>query len=82
MLKDDGLQLCGPFEDRVQFRRVATLGHPKLDAHHRSVPDATVEFIQACLRVFRVQIDEAQRAVGKVAQRLQYLVVLLPHLFD
>ncbi len=77
MLKDDGLQLCGSLDDRVQLRFIRAQGDPKFDADHRPVADAAVDFGQAFFDVFRIDIDKAKGAMMPVAQGLEHLVVLL-----
>ena len=68
VLKNDRLELRRACDDRIEFRRVAVLGDPEFHADHRAVADAAVEFVEAGLRVLRVEIDEAERAVGKRAR--------------
>src|SRR6185369_9582870 len=78
VLKYNGLQCRRAFDDRVEFRRVATLRDPELHANHRAVADTPVEFVEAGLGVLRVEINEAERTIGKVAQRSKNVVVVLP----
>ena len=77
MLKDNCIQFCGAFKQRVELTFVAMLRNPQLDAHHRAIPDAAVQFIKARLRMPGVEIDKTKRTPGKMAQRSQHFIILL-----
>src|SRR4030095_348920 len=75
MLKHDRLEFGRPFDEWIQFRRVAVLRDPKLHSNHRPGADAAVEFIKTGLGVFWIKIDETKGAVRKSADRPKHLVV-------
>ena len=81
VLKHDGFQFGRAFDDRIEFRGVAMLRDPELDAHHRAIAHAAIEFVEAGLRVIRIEIDESECALGKMADGAQHVVVLPAHPF-
>ena len=81
VLIDDGLQLDGTANNRINTRAVATFGNPEFDPGHWAIFDAAIEFLQTFLFVFGVQIDEPERSMMPVADGLQNLIVLFAKLF-
>src|SRR5690349_546806 len=77
VLEDYRLQRRGALDDRIEFRHVGPAGNPELHAYHGPVAHAPVEFVEAGLRIIRIQIDESEGPVMPVTECLQDLIILL-----
>ena len=54
------------------------LRYPKLHADHRPIGDAAFKFSERRFDMLRIEINEAECAVGEFSYRPENLVVLLP----
>ena len=80
MLKNHSLEFDGGLDDRIEFFRVASSGHPKLYSDHRSVANASVDLLQAGLDMIRIEINKSKGAMMPMAERLEDFVILGSHL--
>lgn len=76
VLVNDGLQLGRAFHDGVEFGGGAGVADPQFRPDHWALGHTTVQFGERRLDMLGVEVDEAERAVGKPADGLQHLVVI------
>src|SRR6266849_4315957 len=70
----------GALHDGIKFGCTAALGHQELNADHRSVAHAAVELIEAGLKIVRIEVYKAIRAIGPAFDGAQHLIVFLAEL--
>ena len=76
VLEDDRLQLGGAADQGVGLGTIAPRRGPELETDHRAVADAAIDLAKAGVDLLGTDVDEPERAMVPVAERLEHLVVL------